>query len=266
MNAQFSKGKFPLNFFLLVFIITIPFYALGFITEHFLPKNIPANIPISALAAFNPLIAALIVTYREKGKAGVKNLLGRVLDYGRCKNKIWYLPVFGLLPFLMILDYLWMRLEEVPMPAWEGPVFMAPVLLMVFFIFAIGEEAGWTGYAIDPLQDRWGAFNGAVLLAFLWLLWHFIPFVQTHHSTAWLLWQCVQLILFRILTVWLYNNTGKSLFTAISFHAVNNLSWILFPNYGSHYDPFYFSVLLAITVAIVLFLWDSRTFTRNRYA
>jgi len=31
---------------------------------------------------------------------------------------------------------------------------MVPLCLLVFFIADVGEETGWQGYAIDPLQER----------------------------------------------------------------------------------------------------------------
>ena len=38
------------------------------------------------------------------------------------------------------------------------------------------------------------------------------------------------------LIVWLCNNTGQSVFAAALFHATLNLTWMLFPVYGSHFD------------------------------
>jgi hypothetical protein len=40
----------------------------------------------------------------------------------------------------------------------------------------------------------------------------------------------------RILIVGLYNNMGKSVFAVALFHATLNLTYTLFPVYGSHFD------------------------------
>lgn len=266
MNFSTHTNKFPLGFFLLTLALALPIYILGFFQKQFLPASLPADLPISSLSAFCPFLAGLIMSYRDKGSEGVKSLCGRIFDFKRCKHKIWYVLVFGLNPVLMVLTYFWMHLAGTPLPDWRGPVLMIPVLFLVLFIFAIGEEGGWIGYAIDPLQNRWGALKGGLLLGFFWLLGHVIPFAQTHHPPSWYLWQSVQLFSFRILLVWLYNNTGKSLFTAVSCHAMYNLSWLIFPNYGSSYDPFIFDIFLVPTVAIVLFLWDHKTLARYKFA
>lgn len=58
------------------------------------------------------------------------------------------------------------------------------------------------------------------------------------------------------LTVWLYNNTGRSLFAVIVFHATFNVSFAVFPNYGSHWNPAVAGAITAIAALIVTFLWD----------
>jgi hypothetical protein len=65
--------------------------------------------------------------------------------------------------------------------------------------------------------------------------------------------QCLFTIVARVLIVWLYNNTGESLLPGILFHTIINVSWSLFPNYGSHYNPAT-EVITAIMAVIVTFL------------
>jgi|SRR5665213_1185528 len=70
------------------------------------------------------------------------------------------------------------------------PILMAPVLFAIFFIFAIGEEAGWSGYVIDGLQNRWSALTASIVLGTAWPAWHIVPCVDAHHaSNWWVAWQ-----------------------------------------------------------------------------
>jgi membrane protease YdiL (CAAX protease family) len=102
--------------------------------------------------------AASIFVYRESGFAGVTQLLKRSFDFKRVKAKVWYAPTFLLMPAIMILSFIAMRLMGVQIPALQFS-FATPFILFVvfFFIATIGEELDWSGYAIDPLQDRFGA-------------------------------------------------------------------------------------------------------------
>jgi membrane protease YdiL (CAAX protease family) len=63
-----------------------------------------------------------------------------------------------------------MRLMELPLPDPQIPLLIAPVFFFMFFMGAIGEELGWMGYAIEPLQNRWGALKASIILGFIWAI------------------------------------------------------------------------------------------------
>jgi hypothetical protein len=67
----------------------------------------------------------------------------------------------------------------------------------------------------------------------------------------------------RVLIVWLYNNTGKSIFAAALFHATTNVSGITFAGY---YHPGITGSIVALAAAIVTVLWGPRTLARYRSA
>ena len=121
------------------------------------------------------------------------------------------------------------------------------------------------GYAVDPMQDRWSALTTSVVLGLVTAIWHLVPLIQMGRTLIWIAWWALGSISVRILTVWLYNNTGRSLFAAIVFHAMNNLSFALFPNYGSHWDPAVAGVITATVAVIVTFLWGPKTLAQYRY-
>jgi hypothetical protein len=144
---------------------------------------LPINLPVSALVAFVPMIAASILSYQQSGFNGIQELLKKALDYKKIRNRIWYLPALLLAPLIYFLSYAVMRWTGSPLPdAIEIPLLMAPVLFVMYFIAAIGEELGWTGYAIDPMQNQWGAFKASLILGIVWAIWHSIAFVQTGNT------------------------------------------------------------------------------------
>jgi membrane protease YdiL (CAAX protease family) len=265
MNASTPSKRSPLKFFILTFTLSIPFWLMGSIAEQKLP--LPFNLPVGALVLVCPMIAALILVYMENRSNGVKQLLKRAFDFKRIKRKIWYVPIFFMMPGIIVLEYGLMKLMGISVPNFQFPVLMLPVFFVLFFIGAIGEEIGWTGYATDPLQDRWNALEAGLILGTVWAIWHMTPYIQTHNTPIWVVGQSASTVLLRVLIVWIYTNTGKSLFAAIAFHASVNVSeLVLFPIYGSYYDPFIAFIIMAITVAIVIFLWGPKTLAQYRYA
>ena len=139
-------------------------------------------------------------------------------------------------------------------------------MFLAFFITALGEELGWSGYVTDPMQDRWNALQAGVLLGLVWAAWHIIPLAQGGRSPAWITWWCLSTVAQRVLIVWLYNNTGKSVFATILYHDISNVSWLLFPNYGSHYDPRITGLVVAFAATTVAVVWGPQTLARYRNA
>ena len=56
-------GRSPFRFFALVFVLSLPFWLLGAV----IPLELLPGLPIGALMAITPLIAASISVYREAG-------------------------------------------------------------------------------------------------------------------------------------------------------------------------------------------------------
>ncbi|RPJ78654.1 MAG: CPBP family intramembrane metalloprotease [Alphaproteobacteria bacterium] len=266
MDTSASSNKSLLRFFSLIFALSIPFWLVGTFAEH-LSIGLPLNLPVSALMFPCPLIAALILVYREDGPGGIRRLLNKVFDYKRIRPKIWYVPIIFLLPIIYLLSYGIMRLMGLPLLELHISFLTIPILFVVFFISAAGEEAGWMGYAVDPMQDRWSALKTGIILGLLWSIWHVVPDIQAHQTWAYIAGQRFYSVVLRILIVWLYNNTGKSVFAAILFHDMDNVTvYSLFPNTSTYYYPAITGVLTAIAAVTVTFLWGSKTLARYRYA
>lgn len=182
MNVSELSKKSPLKFFLLILALSIPFWVIGG-----RPLSLPINLPVSALIFVCPLIAALILVYGENKVDGIKQLLKRTFDYRGIKPEIWYLPILLLMPVIMLLSYGVMRLIGRPLPEPHIPFLAIPLFFVLFFITALCEEAGWMGYAADPVQHRWGALGAGIIMGSVWGLWHLVGwYYQTHHTATWI--------------------------------------------------------------------------------
>lgn len=250
----------PLKFLLLLVALSVPFWVLEWAT----PVQLLPGLPLSGLMAFCPMLAAMLLVYGEDRRGGVIELLRRSFDYERIGAKVWYLPTLFLMPGVMLLSYAVMRLMGTALPAPQFTAAAVAAMAVGFFAAALGEELGWSGYATEPMQERWGALGAGVLLGLAWAAWHLVPFAQAQRSPQWIAWQCVETVASRVLIVWIYNNAGRSIFAAALYHATLNLSQFLFPVYGSHYDPRVTGLILAFAAASVAVVWGPRTLARLR--
>lgn len=256
-------GRSPLTFFAMVFALSVPFWWVGSVTD----LQLMPGLSVSALMTFCPMAAALLLVRRERGNAGVRGLLKRSFDFRRITDKRWYWPVLLLTPLVSVVVYGLMRWLELPLPTLAG-LQIVPAFLMfaAFFVGAVGEELGWSGYVLAPLQRRWSALQSALILGAVTIAWHLVPLVVLHRTPAWIAWWCLYAAAFRVLIVWLLNNMGGSVFAAVLFHATLNLSFMLFPVNGSHFDMRLAGLVMACTAVTVTMIWGPRTLARTTLA
>ena len=266
MNAGGSSKRSPFLFFALVYALSIPFWVLNILFPIKLPVD---NLPLTDIAAtFAPTVAALILVYREERLFGVRKMLKRTFDYKRIRQKIWYVPIIFLMPLIYVLTYWVMRLVGLPVPAVWNPPLVMPVIFGIFFFAAALEEIGYSGYVTDPMQALYGALTACLIIGSIHAVWHWPSMISMGMAPGLFVWGSILTVSFRILTVWLYNNTGSSVFAAILFHAVTNTGRSLFPGGRSALELGDAAVaygLITITAIIVVFLWGPKTLARFRY-
>lgn len=255
-----------LNFLLLLFGLSAPCWVLGAIYD----VQIFPGLKLFQLPLALPMVTALILIYRENGRTGVFILLKRTYDLQNFKPKIWFLPILLIYPSLGLLDYWILRLLGTSIPP---PHFSFDVILgySIVFLMTYGEELGLTGYAIDPMQNRFSALKSGILLGVLWAGYHIPGFIISgYYSFEWIFWHTLYLVATRVLFVWVYNNSGKSLFSMALFHWTFGLFWSLWPQENlqkavSFYDPRLCAFLAVLYAAVVVFLWGPKTLAKYRY-
>jgi membrane protease YdiL (CAAX protease family) len=262
MNNTTATSKTTKNitaFFVLTFIISLPFYILAFLVPQEMASLVSLTLPLA------PLTAALILAYRENGAGGAKELLKRSFDYKRITRKIWYVPILFIPAVIFILAFGVLISIGQPIPDTIFPVVATPVVFLLFFFMALSEEEGWMGYAFDPMQDRWNAFNAGLLLGIIHASWHIPFFVATDSYPIFIAGQWIFLIGMRVIQAWIYNNTGKSVFGQILFHTMYNvIIFSVIPLYASPLGPALASIFVIITAVIVTFLWGPETLAKFR--
>lgn len=241
-ERRLERSGAPFVFFALVFLLSAPFWVLGAFVE----RQLMPGLPPSALMILAPMLAAVILRWREAGPRGAAALLARVFDLRRNKSLVWYALALLLMPMLSVTAFLVSGATGTPLPLPQITFGDVLLLCVLFFIAAAMEELGWAGYASDPLQARYGALTASLLIGLVWAVWHYIPLLQADRSMAWIAWWTLGAVAVRVFMVTLYNVAGGSVFMLTLLHMSQNVSWQLYPVQGSYYDPRLFGALFAI--------------------
>jgi membrane protease YdiL (CAAX protease family) len=204
-----------------------------------------------------PFIGGIVMTYFLDGKAGLHELISRMLQWRVCLQ--WYAVTLLTFPIL-ILGVLWALSAFVSTDF--SPNFIA---FGVIGGLAAGflEETGWMGFAFPRMKAKFGTWRATIYLALLHGLWHalagFIGEFGTY-GEYWLprfiaMW-FVAMTAMRILLVWIYSNTGSLLLAQLT-HASSSGFLVIFgpeaisPAQGTLWFAVY-AVVLWIPAAIVI--------------
>ena len=267
MKGSSSTSDSLVAFFALTFLLSSPFYILHALAHlHILgkPEIGPAYI---ALFTVTPLVSAAILAPRGRERRGVVQLFRKIFDFKRTTIGRWYAPVLFLAPLLFLSSIGGMLLSGVPLPPPMAPLMALPAVFLFFFLLATGEEVGWMGYAFEPMQARAGALRAALLLGMIWALWHipFFIFVMPNPIVAGV--QLLMLVGNRVLVAWVFNNTGRSVFSAILFHAMGNTALVCLPDVNAivPWGTVSLCGLTLVTAAVVTLLWGPQTLATYRF-
>jgi len=260
LSAKSEAPDHPWLFFALIYGLSAPFWILSTqIKNSGLPDNLPAT---DIGAALTPVIAAAILRYREAGARGARELFRRIFDYRRIKNRRWLLAAVIIFPLLYLVTYFTMRVLAYPVSTLWNPSPALVAVFLLFFVAATAEELGYSAYEADALQRRMTALNAALVMGLFWALWHLPSMIVMGQSTELILWGLGATVAFRILSVWIYNNAGASVFAVILMHAIVNTSRTGYPGGRSGYElgdgSVAYPVIIVFTV-IVVALWRPST-------
>jgi membrane protease YdiL (CAAX protease family) len=180
---------------------------------------------------FGPSIASILLTGLVYGRAGLRELLSRLLRWR--VGARWYAVALLTVPILAMATLFTLSLIS--------PVFLPGILttddraslllsgIATGLIFGgLLEELGWTGFAVPEVRRRYGGFTTGLIVGLLWGAWHFLPTVWGSGDSSGaldlplllpgLFFHYAGLPVYRVLMVWVYDRT-KSLLVAILMHA-----------------------------------------------
>lgn len=233
----------PLLMLALVLVLSLPIYVWGVLYPI---AGLPLGLPGTVIMIVMPAFTATMMRYWEAGTPAIVDLW-HVFDIDRIKSLRWGATAILTMPVTTACSLAVMQFADIALPATltfaSGEIAIAFAL---YFFGAVLEEIGWTSYATEPLQQRFGVLNTGLIIGVVWAVWHIVPWaIIQSHSPPWLIGQIVLTVLMRIVMGHIHASGGKSLLLATLFHATINTSYSAFPNAGSHYDPVVLSIVLA---------------------
>jgi len=261
-TAPPDQGR-PLAFFVVLLALAIPIWA----SSPFLGVLKSVHVPVTdLLLGFTPLAAGCILTFRAKGAGGLFDLLKCVFAFRSLARTGWLAAILLLAPVIDLLTSVGLHL--VGHVGEAKPNYLGlPVLAAIMFVLAIGEEVGWTGYLLDPLQARFGALGASLIIAVPWWLGHIPSILEIGGTAGDIAWWFPGAIALRVIMTWLYNNTGRSQAAVVLFHMMLNLARsVTFPAIGAHYDSSYQAVAYTITfvlAVVVVIVWGPKRLMRT---
>lgn len=182
--------------------------------------------PFQTAGAYGPLLASVIVS-AAMGNAELKSLFARMtnLRFGLVwylivifGNVLLYLLAAGLAgaPLMQSLTEKWILIFSLYLPA----------LFTTYLVNPIGEETGWTGFALPRLQQQYKPWLAALILGVIWAIWHlpafFVPSEMGAFNPVNFVFFVLSTIFIRIVWTWITNNAQGSGIAGILLHASSN--------------------------------------------
>lgn len=188
--------------------------------------------PFLIVGSFGPTVAAVVTLLVLGGWPAVRWLLRR---FGRVRARWWvWLVVFFALPIVYASSLLVVGVRpEIELWMLALTIAVVPinaVLVGVLFgVGPLGEEAGWRGLLSPALDRRWGRVRAALVVGVVWAAWHapLATFDDWRGEVSPLLFAAtypLTLVAFSFALIWVMRWSRDSLFFAVLFHGVFNLT------------------------------------------
>jgi membrane protease YdiL (CAAX protease family) len=236
---------------LLLFFVLAFFGFWGCIALNRVPKF---HFWVPMLGVFAPAGAALVVTGFREGEGGIRRLVHRL---GKWRVRpAWYLAAIGI-PIAQACVALAMATTAHEFKGLDlGSLRAILPASWIFYLFAVGEELGWRGFALPRLLERHSPLVASVILGFLHSAWHW-PLILLPHglmSDLPLFPWTVAVISEALVFTWLIQGTDGSILMAVLWHGTVNTSMLLFNAIDSAWMPWIKSGLCVATSVVLVVL------------
>lgn len=217
-------------------------------------KAVPGYVRLLQLFILAPGLVALWAAWINGGRAGFRQLLGRLLRW----RAAWWIyagvllgPPAVAVVSILISNALGYTVLTLPAPAKALAAF-APVFLV--YLLLNTEELAWRGYVLPRMQARWSPLVAALVLGVIWTLFHTPYFLMKggHPGGYTPLLFTLSLLPFSVLLTRTFNATAGSVLLPHLLHQSIN-SWAealpFLPRFAGSAAPVAISVVILLALA-----------------
>ncbi|MHA1125272.1 MAG: CPBP family glutamic-type intramembrane protease [Candidatus Heimdallarchaeota archaeon] len=265
-----QRKNYTWLYFLLVAIYSLAFYLPAIVISGDSYK-FPKMLLILAGGA-GPIVIGSILVRITYSKEERKDFLHRVFKLGK-SGFFWFFVILfaNLIPtFVSIIAGLITKSQGTTF--FSATEFFTDDLVILFVGITIlgvfAEELGWRGYALEGLQKKMHPFFSSLLLGLYWTIWHFPLFFIEGTYQAKLGFGsidfytiCFGIFFQAFIMTWIYNNTNKSIFSAVLFHIFTNVLGKMF-NFNSQIEIIRMSIY-GVFAGVIIINWTIR-FIKNK--
>jgi membrane protease YdiL (CAAX protease family) len=221
------------------------------------------------LSIFSPTISAFTISWIIGGWTEVKRLLSGYVRWN--VGLRWYLATLYLFLGPLTIALIYIALGNDYPGTKPGFTILAMIGQLIFNIFSgpVAEEAGWRGFALPRLQEKYNALVSSLILGTIWACWHiplyFVP-GSSQQGIPFPIYLALN-ITFAIYITWLYNNTnGSLLITVLAHFCINIASGLIVSALGLLPTMvFYMTVapLLVVSLVLMIVFFGPKYFSRK---
>jgi membrane protease YdiL (CAAX protease family) len=168
---------------------------------------------------FVPSLLGIFLTWNKEGLAGLRELGRRIIQFKLGWR--WY----GFTILIVLVGTLGqIFINNILGNTFDSKLFLAQLgsFIPLLIIGPLSEELGWRGYALERLQTRWNALISSLIVGSIWAFWHLPLFMMVgtsqHELGMPFIPFLIMLMASSIFYTCLFNNTNRSLWSAILFH------------------------------------------------
>jgi len=204
-----------------------------------------------------PALAAIVATWLNDGRSGLRRLFKRVLTWQ--VGFVWYLGIFlipGAITLISLILSNALLKTAIQIPDLQT-VILGFISAFILQFLLNTEELAWRGYTLPRLQAKYGPLKASLILGVIWVVFHIPLFLPKggHPAGYPFIILVIGGLSLSVIFSWVFNVTNGSVLIVHLLHQSLN-AWgealRVFPVFTNTLYPMLFSMATFVIIAIII--------------